>query len=164
MFLILSVITSWLLVVAIISTSNKLKNIEKEIGKSFSLKDKIVKFLYAMALPIFSAVLITTFLLLAVSGNIDSILPYKTNAVNIVNDNIKKVSEKVDKPFNGKKENQSKYFKSVDSIITENKSNFVVIDTNLTKGIQQNKTEKKSILKLPKSNPNFKNIEKVIND
>jgi len=164
MFLVLSVIASWLLVVSIIATNNKLKNVEKEIGKSTGLKDKIVKILYAIALPILSAVLITTFLLLVVSGSIDSILPYKTKVTTVVNEGVKKATETLDKSLKTKKENPSKYFKSVDSIITENKNNYVVIDTNVAKGIQQKTVEKKTIVKKPKSNPNFKSIEKIIND
>lgn len=164
MFLVLSVIASWLLVVSIIATNNKLKNVEKEIGKSTGLKDKIVKILYAIALPILSAVLITTFLLLVVSGSIDSILPYKTKVAIVVNEGVKKATETLDKSLKTKKENPSKYFKSVDSIITENKNNYVVIDTNVAKGIQQKTVEKKPIVKKPKSNPNFKSIEKIIND
>ncbi|MBI5808222.1 MAG: hypothetical protein HZA74_07445 [Ignavibacteriales bacterium] len=164
MFLILSVIASWLLVVSIIATNSKLKNVEKEIGKSTGLKDKIVKILYAIALPILSAVLITTFLLLVVSGSIDSILPYKTKVATVVNEGVKKATETLDKSLKTKKENPSKYFKSVDSIITENKNNYVVIDTNVAKGIQQKTVEKKTIVKKPKSNPNFKSIEKIIND
>jgi hypothetical protein len=164
MFLVLSVIASWLLVVSIIATNNKLKNVEKEIGKSTGLKDKIVKILYAIALPILSAVLITTFLLLVVSGSIDSILPYKTKVATVVNEGVKKATETLDKSLKTKKENPSKYFKSVDSIITENKNNYVVIDTNVAKGIQQKTVEKKPIVKKPKSNPNFKSIEKIIND
>lgn len=164
MFLVLSVIASWLLVVSIIATNNKLKNVEKEIGKSTGLKDKIVKILYAIALPILSAVLITTFLLLVVSGSIDSILPYKTKVAIVVNEGVKKATETLDKSLKTKKENPSKYFKSVDSIITENKNNYVVIDTNVAKGIQQKTVEKKTIVKKPKSNPNFKSIEKIIND
>ena len=164
MFLVLSVIASWLLVVSIIATNNKLKNVEKEIGKSTGLKDKIVKILYAIALPILSAVLITTFLLLVVSGSIDSILPYKTKVTTVVNEGVKKATETLDKSLKTKKENPSKYFKSVDSIITENKNNYVVIDTNVAKGIQQKTVEKKPIVKKPKSNPNFKSIEKIIND
>lgn len=164
MFLVLSVIASWLLVVSIIATNNKLKNVEREIGKSTGLKDKIVKILYAIALPILSAVLITTFLLLVVSGSIDSILPYKTKVATVVNEGVKKATETLDKSLKTKKENPSKYFKSVDSIITENKNNYVVIDTNVAKGIQQKTVEKKPIVKKPKSNPNFKSIEKIIND
>lgn len=164
MFLVLSVIASWLLVVSIIATNNKLKNVEREIGKSTGLKDKIVKILYAIALPILSAVLITTFLLLVVSGSIDSILPYKTKVAIVVNEGVKKATETLDKSLKTKKENPSKYFKSVDSIITENKNNYVVIDTNVAKGIQQKTVEKKTIVKKPKSNPNFKSIEKIIND
>lgn len=164
MFLVLSVIASWLLVVSIIATNNKLKNVEKEIGKSTGLKDKIVKILYAIALPILSAVLITTFLLLVVSGSIDSILPYKTKVATVVNEGVKKATETLDKSLKTKKENPSKYFKSVDSIITENKNNYVVIDTNVAKGIQQKTVEEKTIVKKPKSNPNFKSIEKIIND
>jgi len=164
MFLVLSVIASWLLVVSIIATNNKLKNVEREIGKSTGLKDKIVKILYAIALPILSAVLITTFLLLVVSGSIDSILPYKTKVTTVVNEGVKKATETLDKSLKTKKENPSKYFKSVDSIITENKNNYVVIDTNVAKGIQQKTVEKKPIVKKPKSNPNFKSIEKIIND
>lgn len=164
MFLVLSVIASWLLVVSIIATNNKLKNVEKEIGKASGLKDKIVKILYAIALPILSAVLITTFLLLVVSGSIDSILPYKTKVTTVVNEGVKKATESLDKSLKTKKENPSKYFKSVDSIITESKNNFVVIDTNIAKGIQQKTVEKKPIVKKPKSNPNFKSIEKIIND
>lgn len=164
MFLVLSVIASWLLVVSIIATNNKLKNVEREIGKSTGLKDKIVKILYAIALPILSAVLITTFLLLVVSGSIDSILPYKTKVAIVVNEGVKKATETLDKSLKTKKENPSKYFKSVDSIITENKNNYVVIDTNVAKGIQQKTVEKKPIVKKPKSNPNFKSIEKIIND
>lgn len=164
MFLVLSVIASWLLVVSIIATNNKLKNVEKEIGKASGLKDKIVKILYAIALPILSAVLITTFLLLVVSGSIDSILPYKTKVTTVVNEGVKKATESLDKSLKTKKENPSKYFKSVDSIITESKNNFVVIDTNIAKGIQQKTNEKKPIVKKPKSNPNFKSIEKIIND
>lgn len=164
MFLVLSVIASWLLVVSIIATNNKLKNVEKEIGKSTGLKDKIVKILYAIALPILSAVLITTFLLLVVSGSIDSILPYKTKVATVVNEGVKKATETLDESLKTKKENPSKYFKSVDSIITENKNNYVVIDTNVAKGIQQKTVEKKTIVKKPKSNPNFKSIEKIIND
>jgi len=163
MFLVLSVIASWLLVVSIIATNNKLKNVEREIGKSTGLKDKIVKILYAIALPILSAVLITTFLLLVVSGSIDSILPYK-KVTTVVNEGVKKATETLDKSLKTKKENPSKYFKSVDSIITENKNNYVVIDTNVAKGIQQKTVEKKTIVKKPKSNPNFKSIEKIIND
>lgn len=164
MFLVLSVIASWLLVVSIIATNNKLKNVEKEIGKASGLKDKIVKILYAIALPILSAVLITTFLLLVVSGSIDSILPYKTKVTTVVNEGVKKATESLDKSLKTKKENPSKYFKSVDSIITESKNNYVVIDTNIAKGIQQKTNEKKPIVKKPKSNPNFKSIEKIIND
>lgn len=164
MFLVLSVIASWLLVVSIIATNNKLKNVEKEIGRSTGLKDKIVKILYAIALPILSAVLITTFLLLVVSGSIDSILPYKTKVATVVNEGVKKATETLDKSLKTKKENPSKYFKSVDSIITENKNNYVVIDTNVAKEIQQKTVEKKPIVKKPKSNPNFKSIEKIIND
>lgn len=164
MFLVLSVIASWLLVVSIIATNNKLKNVEKEIGKASGLKDKIVKILYAIALPILSAVLITTFLLLVVSGSIDSILPYKTKDTTVVNEGVKKATESLDKSLKTKKENPSKYFKSVDSIITESKNNYVVIDTNIAKGIQQKTNEKKPIVKKPKSNPNFKSIEKIIND
>lgn len=164
MFLVLSVIASWLLVVSIIATNNKLKNVEKEMGKASGLKDKIVKILYAIALPILSAVLITTFLLFVVSGSIDSILPYKTKDTTVVNEGVKKATESLDKSLKTKKENPSKYFKSVDSIITESKNNFVVIDTNIAKGIQQKTNGKKTIVKKPKSNPNFKSIEKIIND
>ncbi|MCX7874666.1 MAG: hypothetical protein N2321_00720 [Melioribacteraceae bacterium] len=163
MLLILFVITSWLLVVSIYYSSSKLKNVEKEIGKDFSLKDKLIRFLYTIVLPIFTALLLTFFLLLIVSGTIDSILPYKQKVIETSKETVKKVEEVVDKKVKSPK-NDPNYFKSVDSVISDSRSNYVVIDTSLTKVEQQNKNNKKQITKKPKVDPNFKSIEKIINE
>lgn len=162
MFLILFVIISWLLVVSIYNTYSKLKSIEKEIGKTATLKDKLIRFTYSLILPIFSALLLTIFLLLIASGSIDSILPYKIKANEIAKETTKKVEEVVSQKIKPQKD-VSKYFKSVDSIALENKDNVVMVDSSLLKVGQQKQSSKKKDIK-SKIDPNFKSIEKVIND
>lgn len=163
MFLILFVIIGWLLVVSIFYTSSKLKNIEKEIGKEISFKEKLVRALYTVLLPIISAFLLTVFLLLVVSGSIDSFLPYKQKVIDASKETIKKVEDAVDKKIKPKND-ASKYFKTVDSIISDSRSNYVIVDSSLVKVNEENKNSKKPQKPKPKNDPNFKSIDKIISD
>lgn len=163
MFLILFVIVSWLLVTSIFSTSSKLKNVEKELGKEFSLKEKLIRSSYTLLLPILSSLLLTFFLLMVVSGSIDSILPYKQKVVDSTKEMINKVENTVDKKLKPNND-ASRYFKTVDSVISDSRNNYVIVDSSLIKVKEENKNLKKPVKPKPKTDPNFKSIDKIIND
>ncbi|MFZ5946742.1 MAG: hypothetical protein ACOYU5_02090 [Stygiobacter sp.] len=163
MFLILFVIVSWLLVTSIFSTSSKLKNVEKELGKEFSVKEKLIRSSYTLLLPILSSLLLTFFLLLVVSGSIDSILPYKQKLVDSTKEMINKVENTVDKKLKPNND-ASRYFKTVDSVISDSRNNYVIVDSSLIKVKEENKNLKKPVKPKPKNDPNFKSIDKIIND
>lgn len=163
MFLILFVIVSWLLVTSIFSTSSKLKNVEKELGKEFSVKEKLIRSSYTLLLPILSSLLLTFFLLLVVSGSIDSILPYKQKLVDSTKEMINKVENTVDKKLKPNND-ASRYFKTVDSVISDSRNNYVIVDSSLIKVKEENKNLKKPVKPKPKTDPNFKSIDKIIND
>ena len=163
MFLILFVIVSWLLVTSIFFTSSKLKNVEKELGKEFSVKEKLIRSSYTLLLPILSSLLSTFFLLLVVSGSIDSILPYKQKLVDSTKEMINKVENTVDKKLKPNND-ASRYFKTVDSVISDSRNNYVIVDSSLIKVKEENKNLKKPVKPKPKTDPNFKSIDKIIND
>ncbi len=163
MFLILFVIVSWLLVTSIFFTSSKLKNVEKELGKEFSVKEKLIRSSYTLLLPILSSLLLTFFLLLVVSGSIDSILPYKQKLVDSTKEMINKVENTVDKKLKPNND-ASRYFKTVDSVISDSRNNYVIVDSSLIKVKEENKNLKKPVKPKPKTDPNFKSIDKIIND
>ncbi len=163
MFLILFVIVSWLLVTSIFFTSSKLKNVEKELGKEFSVKEKLIRSSYTLLLPILSSLLSTFFLLLVVSGSIDSILPYKQKLVDSTKEMINKVENTVDKKLKPNND-ASRYFKTVDSVISDSRNNYVIVDSSLIKVKEENKNLKKPVKPKPKNDPNFKSIDKIIND
>ncbi|MDF1612955.1 hypothetical protein [Stygiobacter electus] len=163
MFLILFVIVSWLLVTSIFFTSSKLKNVEKELGKEFSVKEKLIRSSYTLLLPILSSLLLTFFLLLVVSGSIDSILPYKQKLVDSTKEMINKVENTVDKKLKPNND-ASRYFKTVDSVFSDSRNNYVIVDSSLIKVKEENKNLKKPVKPKPKTDPNFKSIDKIIND
>ncbi len=126
-FLVVSVIAIWLLAVSLWFFVNRINSVDKSLAASGAgtgpkFMERTLRFFLAKVLPVACAVILTSFLIVGISGVADSILPYKQKVVNVVESGIEKgkdIFDGVGSTNNSKKEN---HFESVDSVIEKGKT------------------------------------------
>lgn len=123
-FLVVSVIAIWLLAVSLWFFVNRINSVDKSLAASGAgpkFMEKTLRFFLAKVLPVACAVILTSFLIVGISGVADSILPYKQKVANVVESGIEKGKDIIDGVglTNSKKES---HFESVDSVIEKGKT------------------------------------------
>lgn len=125
-FLVVSVIAVWLLAVSLWFFVNRINSVDKSLAASGAgtgpkFMEKTLRFFLAKVLPVACAVILTSFLIVGISGVADSILPYKQKVVNVVESGIEKGKDIFD-GVGSKNSKKESHFESVDSVIEKGKT------------------------------------------
>ncbi len=123
-FLVVSVIAIWLLAVSLWFFVNRINSVDKSLSASGAgpkFMNRSLRFFLAKVLPVACAVILTSFLIVGISGVADSILPYKQKVVNVVESGIEKGKDIIDGAGSNSKKKES-HFESVDSVIEQGKT------------------------------------------
>jgi hypothetical protein len=161
--LLVGTVILWILTLSIFNVTHKINIVIRGLIKDENhptviidkkARGRIVRIFYGYVLPVFCSGIITLVLLASMSGFYDFNFPTKTEIIQDVKETLEKPKEIL--PDQKKPEdNSSKYFQNIDSVINKKKQAPVITDTL--------KTDKRQpVQKRQSSNPNFKDIEKVI--
>ncbi len=119
-FLVVAVIVIWLLTVSLWFFVNRVNAADKALAASAGtgprFMERGLRFFLAKVLPVTASILLTSFLLVGISGVADSILPYKQKVLQVV----EKGKNKIESVYSKKPEVNN--FESVDSVIEEGKA------------------------------------------
>ena len=118
-FLVVAVIVTWLLTVSLWFFVNRVNAADKALaanaGTGPRFMEKSLRFFLAKVLPVTASLLLTSFLLVGISGVADSILPYKQKILQAV----EKGKNKIESVYTERSDGSN--FESVDSVIEESK-------------------------------------------
>lgn len=119
-FLVIAVIVIWLLTVSLWFFVNRVNAADKALAASAGagprFMERSLRFFLAKVLPVTASILLTSFLLVGISGVADTILPYKQKVLQAVETG----KEKIESVYSKKPEVNN--FESVDSVIEEGKT------------------------------------------
>lgn len=137
-FLVVAVIVIWLLTVSLWFFVNRVNAADKALAASAGtgprFMERTLRFFLAKVLPVAASLLLTSFLLVGISGVADTILPYKQKVVQAV----EKGKDKIESVYT--KQSDGSNFESVDSVIEEGKQSSrkgaeVTFDNSINKPI-----------------------------
>jgi hypothetical protein len=118
-FLVLTVILSWLLTVSLWFLANRVNAADKALPTQSAgprFMEKGIRFFLAKVLPVTASFILTSFLIVGISGVADSLLPYKHK----VEQAIESGEKKIDRVYSEREDGS--HFESVDSLIEKNKT------------------------------------------
>jgi hypothetical protein len=149
--LFLGMIISWVLSVTIIVTAKRLGSMDR---KFYGV---IIRILIGYFLPLFCSLLITVAFTIGSVGFFDTYLSLDLGKVTTIEQDIKKIEDKITKPDSAALKNNPN-FKDIDIVIKEGSRNELA-DQNANKAAGKNVKKNTPALK---DNPNFRSIESII--